>query len=163
MPEKRTLERAREDAREGKSPSTQAGEFVREEMDHIREGKHGARSTKQAIAIGLSKARRAGVKLGVPKKGRASARTRAQASRDLGKARSRRKTSSRRSRATSGALKREGHGAASRASLSRQARSAARTRSASDRHRSASKAARTKGSRGRSQAARTRARSRSRR
>jgi hypothetical protein len=63
MPDKDTIERAREDAREGKSPSTQAGEFVREEIDHIREGKHGARSTKQAIAIGLSKARRAGVRL----------------------------------------------------------------------------------------------------
>jgi Family of unknown function (DUF6496) len=68
MPEKKTVERAHEDAREGKSPSTQAGEFVREEMDHIREGKHGARSTKQAIAIGLSKARRAGVKLRAPRK-----------------------------------------------------------------------------------------------
>ena len=66
MPEKETLERAREDAREGKAPSTQAGEFVREEMHHVREGKHGARSTKQAIAIGLSKARRAGVKLPPP-------------------------------------------------------------------------------------------------
>src|SRR5215467_10591874 len=99
MPDKQTLERVHEDAREGKSPSTQAGEFVKEEMDHIREGKHGARSTKQAIAIGLSKARRAGVKLGAPRKGRASARTRAHASRDLRKARSRRKTSSKRSRA----------------------------------------------------------------
>ena len=69
MPEKETLERARRDEHEGKSPSTQAGEFVKEEMDHIREGKHGARSTKQAIAIGLSKARRAGVKLPPPKQG----------------------------------------------------------------------------------------------
>ena len=76
MPEKKTLERARRDKREGKSPSTQAGEFVRETMEHIREGKHGARSTKQAIAIGLSKARRAGVKLPPPKKGTTSARTR---------------------------------------------------------------------------------------
>src|ERR1022692_3212691 len=75
MPEKKTIERAREDARQGKAPSTQAGEFVREEMDHIREGKHGARSTKQAIAIGLSKARRAGVKLATPKSGAASAST----------------------------------------------------------------------------------------
>src|SRR5579884_2318621 len=82
MPEKETIERAREDAREGKSPSTQAGEFVREEMHHIREGKHGASSPKQAIAIGLSKARRAGVKLGVPKKGRASAQTRKKAMQD---------------------------------------------------------------------------------
>jgi hypothetical protein len=70
MPEKETLERAREDAREGKAPGTQAGEFVKEEMDHIREGKHGAASTKQAIAIGLSKARRAGVKLSPPPKGK---------------------------------------------------------------------------------------------
>jgi hypothetical protein len=76
MPEKETLERAAEDKREGKAPSTQAGEFVREEIDHIREGKHGARSTKQAIAIGLSKARRAGVKLPPPAKGKASAKTR---------------------------------------------------------------------------------------
>ena len=76
MPEKKTLERARQDKREGKAPSTQAGEFVREEMDHVREGKHGARSAKQAIAIGLSKARRAGVKLPPPKKGKASERTR---------------------------------------------------------------------------------------
>lgn len=83
MPEKETLDRAREDAREGKSSSTQAGEFVREEMHHIREGKHGARSTKQAIAIGLSKARRAGVKLQRPRKGTASAQTRSKASADL--------------------------------------------------------------------------------
>jgi hypothetical protein len=83
MPEKRTLERARKDKREGKSPSTQAGEFVREEMHHIREGKHGARSTKQAIAIGLSKARRAGVKLRAPRKGRASTATRRKAKGDL--------------------------------------------------------------------------------
>src|SRR6266404_6415323 len=79
MPEPETIERAREDARKGKSPSTQAGEFVREEMEHIREGKHGARSAKQAIAIGLSKARRAGVKLAPPKKGKASEKTRKQA------------------------------------------------------------------------------------
>src|ERR1700739_4687934 len=85
MPEKETIERAQEDAREGKSPSTQAGEFVREEMDHIREGKHGERSTKKAIAIGLSKAWRAGVKLAAPRRGKASAETRAQANRDLSK------------------------------------------------------------------------------
>jgi hypothetical protein len=63
MPERKTIRRAREDLRQGKSPSTAAGEFVREEMEHIREGKHGAQSRKQAIAIGLSKARRAGVPL----------------------------------------------------------------------------------------------------
>src|SRR5438105_15509169 len=81
MPEKETIERAREDKREGKAPSTQAGEFVREEIHHIREGKHGARSTKQAIAIGLSKARRAGVDLKPPKKGKTSERTRKSAAR----------------------------------------------------------------------------------
>src|SRR5262249_49012174 len=76
MPEKETIERAQKAKREGKAPSTQAGEFVRETIEHIREGKHGARSTKQAIAIGLSKARRAGIKLPPPKKGKTSARTR---------------------------------------------------------------------------------------
>src|SRR5689334_5295349 len=99
MPEKKTIERARQDAREGKAPSTQAGEFVREEMEHIREGKHGARSTKQAIAIGLSKARRAGVKLKPPKPGEASERTRKQAKRDTrkGQTRSASKPSAKRS------------------------------------------------------------------
>src|SRR5207247_1213786 len=109
MPEQETVERAKRDAREGKSPSTQAGEFVREEMDHIREGKHGARSTKQAIAIGLSKARRAGVKLAPPKAGQASARTRKQAKRDVRRGRSASRTarSKTRSRATLHALKKE--------------------------------------------------------
>src|SRR3984885_5119820 len=96
MPEKKTMERAKEDAREGKAPSTQAGEFVREEMDHIREGKHGARSNKQAIAIGLSKARRTGVKL--PAKG--SAATRKKAAQDTRTAKSPHKVSAKRSRAT---------------------------------------------------------------
>src|SRR5881394_1664085 len=114
MPEKETLERAKEDKREGKAPSTQAGEFVREEIEHVREGKHGARSTKQAIAIGLSKARRAGVKLSPPKKGKAPAQTRKQATSALRRAKSKRKPSTTRSRATSRALRREGHGAASR-------------------------------------------------
>jgi hypothetical protein len=125
MPEKRTIERARKDAREGKAASTQAGEFVREEMDHIREGKHGARSTKQAIAIGLSKARRAGVKLAPPKTG--SAQTRKQAARDsaVGRSGATKKTSAKRSRTTLGALKKEGHSAASHESISKQARSAA--------------------------------------
>src|SRR6266699_3674691 len=108
MPEQETLERARQDAREGKSPSTQAGEFVREEMDHIREGKHGARSPEQAIAIGLSKARRAGVKLPPPEKGTTSSETRTRAKRDLSASHSRRKPSARRSRAVLTALKREG-------------------------------------------------------
>jgi uncharacterized protein DUF6496 len=146
MPEKETLERAHEDAREGKSPSTQAGEFVREEMDHIREGKHGAASTKQAIAIGLSKARRAGVKLAPPRKGKASPKVRAQAARDVRKGQSgaKKKTSRTRSRATSGALKRKGHSAASHRSLSRQAKSTAHSRGPAARHRSAVKAVRTK-------------------
>src|SRR5689334_20617015 len=147
MPEKETIERAREDAREGKSPSTQAGEFVREEMHHIREGKHGARSTKQAIAIGLSKARRAGVRLRTPKKGTTSERTRkaaARASRE-GQSGRKKKTSARRSRAVRGALKREGRRAASPRALARQARSSARRRSAASRSASAKKAARTKG------------------
>ena len=144
MPDKETLERAEEDKREGKSPSTQAGEFVHEEIEHIREGKHGARSTKQAIAIGLSKARRAGVKLPASKS--ASKRTRAQAARDTRKGQSSRskKTSAKRSRATSRALKREGRSAASKSALSRQARSAASKRSAASRSRSAKKAAATR-------------------
>jgi hypothetical protein len=82
MPEKRTLERARADKKAGKAPSTQAGEFIREQIDHIREGRHGARSTKQAIAIGLSEARRAGVDLPPPRAGKASNETRKRAARD---------------------------------------------------------------------------------
>jgi len=146
MPEEETIERAREDKREGKSPSTQAGEFVREEMEHIREGKHGARSTRQAIAIGLSKARRAGVKLPPPKKGKTSARTRKQAARDAskGRGRKRRKPSATRSRAVKRALKREPRSAASRRALSRQSRSAARSRSKANRSRAARKGARTR-------------------
>src|SRR5438067_9078450 len=145
MPEKETLDRAREDAREGKSPSTQAGEFVREEMDHIREGKHGARSTRQAIAIGLSKARRAGVKLAPPQKGQATARTRKQAARDSRKGRTRpAKPSARRSRAVRRALKREPRSAASRPALAKQARQAARRRSKRARSQQAARAARTR-------------------
>jgi hypothetical protein len=144
MPEKETLERAKQDAREGKAPSTQAGEFVREEIEHIREGKHGARSAKQAIAIGLSKARRAGVKLPAPKQ--ASKTTRKQAARDTRKGESagKQKTSAIRSRATSRALKREGTNAASKTALSRHARSAAAKRSPAARSRSAKKAAATR-------------------
>ena len=130
MPERKTLERARQAKREGKAPTTQAGEFVREEIEHIREGKHGARSTKQAIAIGLSKARRAGVKLKPPKKGQASARTRKSAGRAYraGQSGTRRKPSAKRSRATLRALKREPRRAASHKALSKQARSAATRR-----------------------------------
>lgn len=132
MPRKTTVERAKKAAREGKRPTTQAGEFVREEMEHIREGKHGARSTKQAIAIGLSKARRAGVKLAPPKKGTVSEKTRKSAERAYAKGQAgvKHKPSARRSKAISGVLKREGRSAASRTALSRQARQAARTRAA---------------------------------
>ena len=133
MPDKETLDRAKKDKALGKSTSTQAGEFVREEMDHIREGKHGARSTKQAIAIGLSKARRAGVALKPPKKGTTSEATRKAATRDLAKggrsnSGATKKTSATRSRATLKALKREPRSAASHAALSRQAKSAAKKR-----------------------------------
>ena len=146
MPEKETVARAREDAREGKSPSTQAGEFVREEMHHVREGKHGAASAKQAIAIGLSKARRAGVKLRAPRKGKASARTTKQAERDYrrGQSNPRRKPSAKRSRATTQALKKKGHSAASHRSLSRQARGTANKRGAAARHNAAVQASRTR-------------------
>jgi len=146
MPEKETLERARRDEEEGKSPSTQAGEFVREEMHHVREGRHGARSTKQAIAIGLSKARRAGVKLGRPRRGAASAATRRKAARDLARGRSGRgrAPSAKRSRAVRGALRREGRSAASPKALARQARASAKRRGLRNRRAAARKAARTR-------------------
>ena len=147
MPEKETVEKAKEDLREGKSPTTAAGEFVHEEMDHIREGKHGARSTKQAIAIGLSKARRAGVPLKPPRKGQTSRRTRRSAQRayEVGqKRRKARSPSKRRGRATSRALRREGRSAASRKALSRQARSAAARRGRRSRTAAARRGARTR-------------------
>jgi hypothetical protein len=163
MPEKETVERAKRAKRKGKSSSTQAGEFVREEMHHIREGKHGARSTKQAIAIGLSKARRAGVALQPPKKGRVSAKTRRSAERAYAAGQhGKPKPSGRRSRAIERALRREGRGAASRNALSRQARAAARGRTRSERSASARQAVRTKGRAGRSAAARKAARTRAR-
>ena len=143
MPEKKTLERAKKDKREGKAPSTQAGEFVREEIEHVREGKHGARSAKQAIAIGLSKARRAGVDLPAPKKG--SKKVKEQAKRDLRKGKKgAKKKSTNRSRAMREALKDEPRRAASKLALSRQAKKAAKKRSAKDRSRAAKKAARTR-------------------
>jgi hypothetical protein len=130
VPERKTIERARRAKRQGKAPTTQAGEFVHEEIEHVREGKHGARSTKQAIAIGLSKARRAGVKLPPPRKGQASERTRKSASRAYraGQSGARKKSSAKRSRATLRALKREPRRAGSRTALSKQARSAATRR-----------------------------------
>jgi hypothetical protein len=148
MPERKTVERARKDASEGKSPSTQAGEFVREEMHHIREGKHGARNTKQAIAIGLSKARKAGVELPPnPTTGKAEKPAN-------------RKPSAKRSTAITNALKREGRGAASKESVSRQARQSARARGSQSRRKAAAKAVRTKGPAGRKRAAQKAARTR---
>jgi hypothetical protein len=144
MPERKTLQRAARDKRAGKSAGTQAGEFVREEMDHIREGRHGARSAKQAIAIGLSKARRAGVELPPPKKSKASRRTRTSAARDYEAGKHPHRTSRSRSRASEKALKRESRAAASHRALSRHAHAAASRRSAAQRSASARKAARTR-------------------
>jgi len=155
MPEQETVRRARRDEREGKAPSTQAGEFVREEIEHVREGKHGARSSKQAIAIGLSKARRAGVDLPPPKKGKVSKaaerkiRADLKAGHETGK-----KPSPGRSRATKAALKREGKSAASKHALSTHARKAAGKRSAADRSASARKAAKTRAAKKHSRATR---------
>lgn len=162
MPWKTTMKRARKDRAQGKAASTQAGEFVREEMEHIKRGKHGARNTKQAIAIGLNKARRAGVDLKPPKKGRTSAKTRKSAEYAYREGRSGGKTSRKRSQAAEGALKREGRSAASHENLSRQAKSAARGRSAASRSAAAKKAAQTKGPRERSLAAKKAARTRQR-
>jgi hypothetical protein len=164
MPEKKAVEKAKKARREGKAPSTQAGEFVREEVHHVREGKHGARSTKQAIAIGLSKARRAGVDLPPPEKGTVSEKTRRSAERARKSGRRGKTTASPlRSKATERALKREGRSAASKKELSKQAHSAARRRTPSERKISAKRAARTKGRGGRSAAARKAARTRARR
>jgi hypothetical protein len=156
MPKRETTRRARKAKAEGKSPSTQASEFVREEIEHVRQGKHGARSAKQAVAIGLSKARRAGVDLPPPRRG--SRASKLQAQRDAAKGR--RKVSKKRSRATRGALEREGTGSASGRALSRQAKGAAARRTAGERSAAARRAARTKGPEGRRQAARKAARTR---
>jgi hypothetical protein len=146
MPEKKVQKRAQRDKAQGKAPSTQAGEFVREEIHHVREGKHGARSAKQAIAIGLSKARRSGVELPAPKPGKTSAKTRKSAARDtaVGHAARRRAPSKRRARASMRALKREPHSTASTKALSKQTRSAAKKRTPAERSRAAKKAARTR-------------------
>ncbi len=147
MPEKKALEKARRDRRAGKAPSTQAGEFIREEIRRIRAGKHGARSTKQAIAIGLSEARRAGVDLPPPATGKASEGTRKKASRDHARGQGAPRGSAstpKRRRATVAALKREGQAAASHEALSAQARSAARKRTPGERAAAARKAARTR-------------------
>jgi hypothetical protein len=163
MPEKATLKRARRAKRAGKAPTTQAGEFVREEMHHVREGKHWARSTKQAIAIGLSKARRSGVKLPRPPASAKATTKRSAESATRSARRGGRRPSPRRSRAVTGALKREGRSAASRKALSRQAKTAARRRSPAARSASARRAVRTKGPQGRRAAARRAAQTRKRR
>jgi len=142
MPERKTIERARRDKREGKAATTQAGEFVREEIEHIRAGKHGARSAAQAIAIGLSKARRAGYDPGAPKTG--SRATKKAAARDSAAGRHPHAPSRTRSRATEKALKREPHRAASKKSLSRHAHAVAKRRGPAARSASARKAARTR-------------------
>jgi hypothetical protein len=143
MPEKKTMVEARKAKRQGKSPTTQAGPFVHEEIEHIREGKHGARSAKQAIAIGLSKARRAGVKLPPPPKS-ASERTRQGAKRDSARAGQASHPSPSRSRAAKKALADEPRAAASHEALSRHAKAAAKRRPAKARKAAAKKAARTR-------------------
>lgn len=160
MPEKKTIKRAQQAKRAGKSPSTQAGEFVHEEIEHIRKGKHGARSAKQAIAIGLSKARRAGVDLKPPAKGTVSEKTRKSAKQAYEKGRKHKPISRSRSRAGVRALKKESTAAASHTALSRQTHSAAKKRTAKDRSASARKAVRTKGPLERSEAAKKAARTR---
>lgn len=161
MPEKSTTKRAKKAKRAGKAPSTQAGEFVREEIHHVREGKHGARSTKQAIAIGLSKARRAGVALKPSKRSSKAVRRRATRDLEAGK-HPRRRVSRTRSRGVTRALEREGKEATSRKALRRQARTSAKRRGATARSTAARKAARTKGPAKRSAAARKAARTRAR-
>jgi hypothetical protein len=165
MPDKATIEKAKQDKREGKSASTQAGEFVHTEIDKIRHGEHGARSARQAIAIGLSEARRAGIDLPLPGRGKTSARTRRSAKNayKAGQARRKHKTNRARSRGVLKALKREPRRAASHKALSRQTRQATRSRSAMSRASAAQKALRTEGASGRSSAARKGARTRARR
>ena len=143
MPEKKTRDRARKDKQEGKSASTQAGEFVREEMEHIREGKHGAASPQQAIAIGLSKARRAGVDLKPPAKGKYDEATRKKAKQDLkkGQEEPNAKPSPKRSKAVTKALKKKSTKAASKQALSQQAHKAAAKRATAKKLAPAKKAA----------------------
>ena len=165
MPRKETIERALEDKHEGKSPSTQAGEFVREEMDRIREGEHGARSPEQAIAIGLSEARRAGVDLPPPGKGKAKKSTRKSANYAYEAGQGKRKTTRRPrvSRAVKKVLKREPRSSASHEALSKHAKRASAKRSAASRSAAARRASQTKGAKGRSAAAKKAARTRKRR
>ena len=165
MPRKQTIQKAREDKRAGKSASTQAGEFVREQIDKIRHGKHGARSPQQAIAIGLSEARRAGVDLPPPRKGRTKASTRRSAkyAYEAGQGQRKPKRRPRVSRAVEKVLKKEPRSTVSKSALSKQAKRAAGRRSAAARSASARKAARTKGAKTRSAAAKKAARTRAQR
>jgi hypothetical protein len=163
MPSRRVLQRAERDKREGKAPTTQAGEFIREEIHHVRQGKHGARSPQQAIAIGLSEARRAGIELPPPAPGQVTERSRRRAERDYARghgAAARRRPSARRRAATVRALKRETSRSASRLSLAAQAHAAAGRRTRTQRSAAAKRAARTKGAARRSAAARKAARTR---
>jgi hypothetical protein len=165
MPRKETIEKAKADKRAGKSASTQAGEFVHEEIERIRHGEHGARSPQQAIAIGLSEARRAGVDLPPPGKGKAKKKTRKSAryAYEAGQGRRKTKKRPRIARALKKVLKREPRSTVWHSALSKQAKRASSHRSAASRSASAKKAARTKGAKGRSAAAKKAARTRSRR
>ena len=165
MPERQTLERARRDKRQGKAASTQAGEFVREEIDKIRHGEHGARSPQQAIAIGLSEARRAGVDLPPPRKGRTKKATRRSAkyAYEVGQGKRTPKRRPKVSRAVENVLKKEPRSTASQSALSKQGKSAANRRSAASRSAAARKASHTKGAKVRSAAAKKAARTRARR
>ena len=162
MPRKETIRKAKADKRAGKSASTQAGEFVREEIDKIRHGEHGARSPQQAIAIGLSEARRAGVALRPPRRGAAKKRTRKSAEYAYEAGQGKRKTQRRPrvARAVKQVLKKEPRSTASRGALSKQAKRAASRRSAASRSAAARTAARTKGAKVRSAAAKKAARTR---
>jgi hypothetical protein len=169
MPEEKTVEKAQEDLQEGKSPSTAAGEFVHEEIEHVREGKHGARSPQQAIAIGLSKARRAGIPLKPPKNQSPAVERKAEQGYERGQSgtgrpdgSAPRKTSAKRSQARKRALEREPKSTASHRALAKQARSAAKKRTSSSRQQAAKKAVRTKGKAELHQAAKKAARTRAR-
>ncbi|MDA9438458.1 DNA-binding protein [Bradyrhizobium sp. CCBAU 51745] len=164
MPRQEIIRKAKQDKRAGKSASTQAGEFVKDEIDKIRKGKHGARSTKQAIAIGLSEARRAGVDLPPPRKGaKKSTRRSAKYAYEVGQGKRTPKRRPKVSRAVERVLKKEPRSTASRSALSKQGKSAANRRSAASRSAAARKASRTKGAKVRSAAAKKAARTRARR
>jgi Family of unknown function (DUF6496) len=165
MPRQQIIRKAKQDKRAGKSASTQAGEFVKDEIDQIRKGRHGARSTRQAIAIGLSEARRAGVDLPPPRKGRTKKATRRSAkyAYEVGQGKRHPKRRPRVAKAVKQVLKKEPRSTASRSALSKQTKQAASRRSAAARSAAARKASRTKGAKTRSVAAKKAARTRARR